>query len=63
MNLTPDSITDRLWRALILVLATAFVAYVAWRLLSPLLPLLVVVVGLLTVYRLALGTVRRRRGW
>ena len=57
------SLVDRLWRAALLLLATTVALYIAWHLLWPLLPFLVVAVALVGVIRLAVGGTFGGRHW
>jgi len=47
----PSSWTGSVTKAAGTLLLVAMVAYVSWRLFQPLLPMLLVLVGLLTIYR------------
>jgi Flp pilus assembly protein TadB len=58
-----QSLIDSLWRSIVVLLATAVSAYLAWRLLRPLLPLLFILAGLTLLFRLIVGTARQRRRW
>jgi hypothetical protein len=58
----PPGWTTTVMRAAFTVLAVAIVAVIVWKLLSRLLPVLLVIVALVFVYRLALSG-GRRSGW
>lgn len=58
-----ESLVDRLWRAVVLLLATAFAMSIAWQLVEPMLPTLVVFGVLVFVIKLALNGLGRRRRW
>lgn len=61
---TPERWTDQLWRAALMLLATAVALQIAFQIIGRLLPALLVLAGLGVVVRLAVGAVRRRRdGW
>jgi hypothetical protein len=57
----PTHWTNPVSRAAWTLLGVAVVAFIAWRLLRPLLPALVVLAAVTIVYRTALGSVRRDR--
>jgi hypothetical protein len=59
----PERWSDLLLRAVVTVVLAAAGVYIAWQLLKPLLPALFILGGLLIVFRIALGGVRRFRGW
>jgi hypothetical protein len=52
---SPRSLVERLWRAALLLLATAFVLSWAWALLQPLLSVLIIIGVLAVVGRLWLS--------
>ncbi len=54
------SVSDKVFAALVVVIAVAVVARVAWLLLAPMLGALVVLAALVLIYRVL---VRRYRGW
>ena len=60
---TPENFTDQLWRAALTLLVTAGAVYVAWHLLVPVLPALLVFAALLLVLRLAIGGFGGRSDW
>ncbi len=60
---SPSGWTDQLWRAVVTLLVAAVAVYVAWRLFSAVMPMLIVIVVLLAILRLAIGGYQRRSGW
>lgn len=60
---SPERWTDQLQRATITLLAAAVGLYIAWQLISTILPVLIILSVLMLIIRLALGLGRRGDGW
>jgi hypothetical protein len=56
-----SSLLDQLWRAVVLLLATAGATWLAWQLLKPMLPVLLVAGVVILGVRTAIFGGRRRR--
>ena len=54
MSPTPESLVGRVYQAALVILLVTVVVYVGWRLMRPLLPMLIVVVVLGLLYRYVL---------
>lgn len=60
---SPSRWTDDLWRATLTLLAVGLGLHLAWQLIEPLLPLLLILSGVLLVLRLVVGAIGRRDRW
>jgi hypothetical protein len=59
---SPERWTDQVWRAALMLLATAVALQLAFRIIGQLLPALLALAGLVFVIRLVIGF-RRGDGW